>query len=42
MKSKTIEYMIANNYVTNNCMVNATISAPGMGGQPVVVTKDLL
>ena len=34
--------MIANNYVTNNCMVNATISAPGMGGQPVVVTKDLL
>tara|TARA_E500000318_G_C3525580_1_gene198249 strand:+ start:695 stop:976 length:282 start_codon:yes stop_codon:yes gene_type:complete len=42
MKSTTIEYMIANNYVTNNCMVNATISAPGMGGQSVVVTKDLL
>tara|TARA_R100001509_G_C4838059_1_gene205567 strand:- start:77 stop:358 length:282 start_codon:yes stop_codon:yes gene_type:complete len=42
MKSKTIEYMINNKYVTSNCLVNATINAPGMGGQPVTVTKDLL
>ena len=42
MKSKIIEYMIKNNYVTTNCMVNATINAPGMGGQFVTVTKDLL
>tara|TARA_R100001460_G_scaffold92960_1_gene134848 strand:- start:60 stop:341 length:282 start_codon:yes stop_codon:yes gene_type:complete len=42
MKSKIIEYMIKNKYVTSNCLVNATINAPGMGGQPVTVTKDLL
>ena len=34
--------MIRNNYVKNNCLVNATINAPGMGGQVVTVTKDLL
>ena len=34
--------MIKNKYVTSNCLVNATINAPGMGGQPVTVTKDLL
>lgn len=42
MKSKIIEYMIKNNHVKSNCMVNATINAPGMGGQFVTVTKDLL
>ena len=34
--------MINNKYVTNNCMVNATVNAPGMGGQIAVITKDLL
>jgi len=34
--------MIKNKHVTSNCMVNATINAPGMGGQFVTVTKDLL
>ena len=34
--------MIKNKYVKNNCLVNATINAPGMGGPVVTVTKDLL
>ena len=42
MKSKSIDNMIRNTYVKNKCLVNATINAPGMGGQLVTVTKDLL
>lgn len=42
MKTKVVKFMIDNEHLKTNCLVNATFSAPGMGGMPVKVTKDLL
>jgi|TARA_Y100000114_G_C11763828_1_gene331806 hypothetical protein len=42
MESKIIKFMIDHQYLKTNCIINATFSAPGVGGLPVQVTKDLL
>lgn len=42
MKSKMIKFMIDNKYLAKNSLIHATINAPGLGGFPVQVDKDLL
>ena len=42
MKHNIVEFMIKNNYLKKNAMMNATVDAFGLGAQKVKVAVDLL
>ena len=42
MKTDVVKFMINNNHVTTNCVINATIKSYSLGGMPIVLEKDLL
>ena len=42
MKSQIVKFMIKNQYLKKNAMLNATVGAHGLGAQPVLIATDLL
>ena len=42
MKKAIVNYMIDNNFIKTNSLINATIQVNGLGGQPVILAKDTL
>jgi len=42
MKNKILKFMINNDYIKTNSMINATIQSHGLGGSPVILKKDIL
>jgi hypothetical protein len=42
MKTQIVKFMIQNQYLKKNAMLNATVGAYGLGAQPVLIPIDLL
>ena len=42
MKQEIVKYMIDNEFIKKNSLINATIRVHGLGGQPVILEKNIL
>ena len=42
MEREIVKYMIDNEFVKKNSLINATIRVHGLGGQPVILEKNIL